>query len=532
MAARNGYFQLSIDDVSTSVTLYPPEDGGEDISIEELKDYLYQKGLRVDVLYLKGALENLTEPSNLLLCDKRITPCSESMAVSISKDKMTATVRFYPFSSFGSALTKEDIVKELNFRGVKAGIDEKAISDYLADKHYCTNYVFAKGTPPIEGSDAKIEYFFNTNPSLKPKLNDDGSVDFFNLSAISTVKKDQIVARLTPEVLGKPGIAVTGETLKPRDVKKTVLKCGNFLEISEDGLEMKCLQSGHASVVDGRVFVNTVYEVINVDNSTGNIDYEGDICIKGNVNAGFSVKTNGNIEVKGVVEAASVEATGNITIIRGMNGMGQGKLKAGGNVVSKFLENANVTADGYVHAEAIMHSEVSAGGDVTVSGKRGFITGGIVRSKGIVQAKTIGSSMGVATEVEVGIDPTITLKINQLKQTIGESKKKIEAIEPTVRTIMEKVKAGAKLTPDQLAYVQQLSGQYKSLQEAIAKSTDELLDLEDEIEGTPMESYILIDEFAYSGTKVTVNGVSQTLSKNVQHSRLVRDGADVRVTAY
>ena len=122
-------------------------------------------------------------------------------------------------------------------------------------------------------------------------------------------------------------------------------------------------------------FVNDVYEVSDVDTSTGNIEYSGNVCVLGNVKTGFSIKADGDVEVRGVVENATVEATGNVTIARGMNGMSKGTITAGGNVVAKFLENANVNAGGYVHSEAILHSNVICKGEVTVTGKKGFIDG-------------------------------------------------------------------------------------------------------------------------------------------------------------
>lgn len=140
--------------------------------------------------------------------------------------------------------------------------------------------------------------------------------------------------------------------------------------------------NGHVELVEGTVFVSDELAVENVDNATGNIDYEGNVQINGNVTTNFRVKAKGDIVVKGVVEGAVLEAGGNIVIARGMNGMGRGVLKAGGNIISKFLENATAEAEGYVASESILHSKVTAGGEVNVDGRRGFITGGKVCATG------------------------------------------------------------------------------------------------------------------------------------------------------
>lgn len=530
MASKNGYFQILIDNNSTMITLYPPEDGGEKIRVDELRDYLLARGLKVDVLTLAKMIDSLMQPCNLLLCEKKIAPCMESMAVNISEDKMTATVRFFPASSFGISYIKESLIEDLHINGVKAGILENVVEEYLADRHYCTDYVIAMGTPATLGKDAVIDYKFNTNPSMKPKLNQDGSVDFFSLSAISAVKEGDVVAVLTPAVLGTPGLDVRGVEVLPPKVKEATLMGGNNLQISEDGLTMVALISGNASLANGKVFVQNAYEVSNVDASTGNIEYSGDVVVLGSVRSGYSIKTDGNIEIRGSVENASVTAGGNITINRGMNGMGQGFIKAGGNIVSKFLENALCVAEGSIYAEAILHCEVSAKGEISVDGKKGFITGGVVRCRGTVSAKSIGSTMGVETRIEVGTDPTLVMRANNLKQEIMEKQKQLATLTPTVQAIAQKVSAGAKLSYDQVAYLQKLKKQYDELREDVEIATEELMMFEDKVdEESSNDSCIKVSEFAYPGAVITVNGVSMTLKKDVQHALLVRDGAEIRV---
>lgn len=159
------------------------------------------------------------------------------------------------------------------------------------------------------------------------------------------------------------------------------------------------------SLVEGKVFVSDVYEVENVDLSTGNIEFEGSVQVRGNVSSNFEIRAGGNVIISGVVEGACIEAGGNIIIARGMNGMAKGNLRAGGDIVAKFLENATVSAGGYVNTESILHSNVTAATEIQVTGKRGFITGGHVRAGQRIEVKTLGATLGAPTVVEVGVDP-------------------------------------------------------------------------------------------------------------------------------
>lgn len=531
MAGINGYFQILLGDGVSFVRLFPPQPGGEPIRLDEIREYLGVKGYNIDAVALKQVLDNLSAPCDFKIADKRGIPCGESMSVKIAADKMSVVCRFYPFSTAGEALTGDSIKQELAFRGVKRGIDENAIGDFLSDKKYCTDYILAKGLEPTCGEDAKIEYFFNTNPNAKPKLNEDGSVDFFDLQTICKCEAGQELARLTKEVRGDAGYNVVGDILQPREVKKLMLKYGRDIDLSEDGCTISSRVNGHVSLVDDKVFVSNVYEVVDVDTSTGNIDYQGDVLVTGNVKAGFCVEAEGNVEIRGFVEGAMINASGDVIIARGMNGMGKGIIKAGGNVVAKFFENTNVTAGGYVHAEAILHSKISAKGDVEVTGKKGFITGGVIRSLGTVSAKTIGSDMGVDTEIEVGVDPTIKNRYNALEASIAADSKKIAQIEPVILTFSKRIKSGDKLSVDQIRYFKQISTEYQQLKAKVAEDQNALFEMGDQMEETPAESVIKVSQFAYPGTKLSINDVTITLSKSVQHTRFVKEGADIRIKA-
>ena len=51
---------------------------------------------------------------------------------------------------------------------------------------------------------------------------------------------------------------------------------------------------GQASLINNKVTVNQTYEVPhNVDHSIGNIDFVGNVVVKGNILTGFSIKQEG-----------------------------------------------------------------------------------------------------------------------------------------------------------------------------------------------------------------------------------------------
>ncbi|MCR4685289.1 MAG: FapA family protein [Lachnospiraceae bacterium] len=526
---RNGYFQLQMTDGGTFVRLFPPVDGGEPIRMDELRQYLSLKNFAPDPVQLSQALQDLSAQKDFKLDDKKAFAEMEMFILQVSDNKMEAKARFYPPSNAGSSLRKEDIINDLKHKGIKAGIVESEIDRFLSEKHYCSDYILAKGKEAVQGQDASIEYFFNTNPNTKPKLNEDGTVDFYNLEVISKCEVGQKLATLHPEVPGEAGYNVLGERVAPRDVIKMRLRYGRNITLSEDGNTITSNVNGHVSLTEDLVIVTDVYEVTDVDTSTGNIEYNGNVQVLGNVKAGFVVQATGNIEVRGVVEGALLHCDGDIIIMRGMNGMGRGKLIAGGNIVSKFIENSDVKAGGYVHAEAIMHSTITAGSDVEVSGKKGFITGGAVHSMGTVSAKTIGSTMGAKTEIEVGVDPKIKERVNHLMQSTAEIKKQLSTVEPVLVTFTQKLKKGDTLTMEQQMYFNQLKTAYTKLKPQLTEETEELERLSTTMDSMTTDAIVKVQEFAYTGTTIKISDISLTLNSTAQHCRFVKDGADIRI---
>lgn len=529
MANINSYFQIIINDGKTYLRVYPAQEGGEAISTKELQDYLSFNRITPESQdYMKEAA-HVTEQKDILLCNSAGFPINEYFKLMLTADKMMAVARFYPASNGGSETNAAEIINDLKHKGIAVEPELAVIDAFINNKQYCYNYVFAKGRPPVEGSHASIEYFFNTDPNTRPALNEDGSVDFHKLETISKCSKGQILATLTPAVQGKKGLRVTGEPILPREVRNEKLKFNGNVSLTEDSLSIIANVDGHVSLVDDKVFVSDVYEVVDVGPATGNIDYVGNVLVKGNVQTGFKVKAQGDVDVRGVVEGAEIEATGKVTIAKGFNGMGRGVINAGSSVVARFIENATVNAGGNITCEAIMHSTVETAGSVEVTGKKGFIVGGSVKAQGSVSAKTLGSEMGGNTVVDVGVDPKLKLRSQELEAEIKKSKDTIEKITPVLATLTKKIKEKQPLSIDQTRYFKQLSAEYTTEKERFAKLNEEYDEVVTEMDNMPTDSSITILGNVYPGAFLTINEVSKRITTLCARSRFVREGADIRI---
>ncbi len=530
MNGKNGYFQLLIKEDGTYLRIFEEEAGGEAVFYDEISNYLYDINIyNFDKIAIGRAIASMKGQVDVRITPSIRPPINEIIKIVINEERMFANARFYPPSNNGHVLTKDDIVNALVRSGVKYGVDEKVIAEFLLERQYCTNYILAKATPPIQGHDAVIEYHFNTDLTLKPKRNDDGSVDFHQLDMISHCNKNELLATLTPMYAGKPGIDVCGNMIRPLKVNNRVLRHGNNAYLSEDGLRMYSNVDGHVSLVDGRVFVSDTFEVgADVDASTGDIIYEGNVIIRGNVITGFVVRAKGDIEVNGVVEGAYIEAGGQIILKRGMQGMNKGILKANSNIITKFIENAEVIAGGYISTESILHSKVSAKGEVIVGGRRGFVTGGEIRSGTMITVKTAGSHMGTSTLLEVGIDPKISEEFRELEKKLAIMIADKEKLAQALIMFRKKFTMGIQITPEKKEYLKQVTQNNIMLETQIKEARKRYEDLRIEMDNNS-SGIIKVSDIVYPGTKLVISNVVHFIREETHHSKFVRDRADIKV---
>lgn len=520
------FFQIINEEGKTGLRLVPGEGGKASYTQNEIVDYLTAHQVPFNLVDLCKAINTATTEVVIPLCHQRCHPISEEMQVHLDEEKMTAVVRFYAPSNDGGKLEKKDIIRSLHYRSITFGVDEAKIDRFLETRCYNQDIIIAKGIEPIQGEDAWIEYFFNTNLKARPTLLPDGSVDFHNLNIINHCKEGDLLAKLHPAKNGKEGRDVLGNFIKPREVKHVILRHGRNVAVTENHTELHSEVNGHVTLVEGKVFVSDVMVVENVDNSTGNIEYEGNVQVNGTVRSHFSIHAKGNIEVRGVVEGAELVADGNITIARGMNGMNHGVLKAGGNIIAHFIENAEVEAKGYVESGSIVHSNVMAGTEIHVGSEKGFIAGGHVCATGLVDVKILGSELGVNTVVEIGVNPAIKKQYHDLKQQISVDMKTIHQADPVLTAAKQKIHAGIKLSPEQVKHVQELSNVVTHLQKEIEADTKKMDELE-ELLSVGSEAQVVVHDKAYPGTKIVITDVSKILKQTVHYCRFVKAKGDV-----
>lgn len=180
---KNGYFRVICGGNGVSVRIVLPKDGGEFVSVKELMDYLDSRNIPFELSALNKGIQDAVASKQaeygFMISHVPAQEVREGYVLLVSQDKMTATARFYPPSLHGERMCVEEFLNDLAVKKIIFGIKTKEIEQFFAAPEYCTDFVVASGVQPRQGSDARIEYYFNTDLDARPTLLADGSVDFF-----------------------------------------------------------------------------------------------------------------------------------------------------------------------------------------------------------------------------------------------------------------------------------------------------------------------------------------------------------------
>lgn len=361
-----------------------------------------------------------------------------SLELHISSDKMQADLSVY-LNAEDQTISYDEIMAFLEEKKITYGILHDDIKEFCETKNFKYTICVAKGLMPVNGKDAEIYHYFESNRELKPKERADGSIDFNDLDCVQNVDKDQILSYKVKATEGTDGYDVFYCALKAAPGKDISFICGENAYISEDGTQVLSLIDGYVEIRNNRISVKNIFTVKeDVDKSIGNLNILGSLIIRGDVREGFSIKAKGDIVIRGMAEGAVIESDGNISITEGMKGMNSGKIICKGDIHCKFIENAQVRCSGDVHADAIINSNITAKGSIILKSAKSCIRGGVYQAGVMIYSKDIGTPKFTPTVLAIASEEmTEALRGDSLKESEGEKilKKQLSSIEKDLGNI-------------------------------------------------------------------------------------------------
>jgi hypothetical protein len=426
--------------------------------------------------------------------------------VRITEDKSEAWL-YLCAPEDGAQYEKSEILRYLQLNGVQAGINESHVAAMCKKQIYEREVKVATSELGEPGEPGRYEFFFSTEKP-KPEIRKDGTVDYRSMSLVQNVEEGDLLATYHPPIQGTSGRDVTGTFEKPNMYKELRPLTGKGVSTREgEPRNYYATKSGKVEY-DGenKLSVVEVYEVQGGCDFANNplVEFNGDVIIHGNVEAGVTVKAGKSLTVEGVVESANLSAGGDICLKRGIQGAGKGTIDAGGDLFTEFIEYTKVKAAGSVQSNVILNSKVSAGDKVTLTGKKGLIAGGKIHAMMGISCQNLGNQSEIKTLVHTGVMPDIMEKRIAVNEEYSKLNQELDEIVSGMAKILRVRQQTGELSEQLQTHLNDL----KNRKDEIFQQCTEAKQRADELENIVLksrEAKIRISGNIYKGTVVSID---------------------------
>jgi len=463
---------------------------------------------------------------------------NDSMAnVEVDDSEMKVFLTVQPPEEGGADLTLDGYHSLLTQHRVYHGVKEEFLAEFADRPVYREKVEVAEGIRPINGRDAYIEYNFEVDQTkIRLKEGSNGRVNFKDLNIVQNVVQNQLLAKKMPPEQGVDGKTVTGKVLPSKAGSDIPLPLGTNVHAGgDDGDCILADMNGQVILANGKINVEPVYVVEgDVNLKTGNVVFLGTVIINGNVEDSFSVKASGNIEVKGTVGKAELDAEGDIIIYQGVNGRGGGRIRAGRSLWSRFIENANVESGNMVVVtDGIINSNIDAIKSIVCQGKRANIMGGRLRAGEEINAKVLGNSTsGTDTVCEVGYDPQSKIELEKLQAIKHSAEEELDSLKLDLQTLINTKKQRKSLPEDKEAYLQELLDRRQVLTEELKKAVEGIQKVQDFMNEKQVRGKVSASTKVWPGVKIWIRDVKEDVRTEYKAVTFILENGLIRVSKY
>lgn len=300
--------------------------------------------------------------------------------------------------------------------GILEDSDIETLLAKVGDKPY--SFTIAQGRPGAPPIDAELKLHFS-NDYLNPgKITESGSIDFRERGDVPFVTSGTLLAEKTKGVDGKPGTTLFGQSIPADKANDLSLKSSSGTEASGDGLKIYATMDGQPFItIHGEVSVFKELHIPgDVDYTTGNISFDGNIIVKGSIKEGFTVK-GGNLIAKDM-NGAIIDVKGNIDV---SGGIIDSVITLGGSIQAMYMTGSKVDAYGDILIKKeIIDSKIRTSG-ACIGDQVNLIASFVSAKKGI-QAKRVGTDVSKPCTLRVGISDHTNKIIKNLKLRLDDQK--------------------------------------------------------------------------------------------------------------
>lgn len=372
---------LSLDDESGKLhARFTPTSGVSPPDAAVLRQALNERGWAncyLDTKAIDGFIASCGNPqlrAEAIIGERR----DGEFSLTVDSDLMTAWLMLVPPQG-GHAVTRETVEEAVRQEGIVYGIAHRKIDAAFAAGH-CERIAIAYGDLPGEGTPTRFETLFDKveQPTEDKALE---RIKYADLCHLLLIQPGDKLMRRYPPIPGKDGTNIKGQPILPQPTPDVPFRWDLQGAAPDQGNPnlLVATAGGQPTALEDGVTVNPMIEVSEVGLNSGSIEFEGTLHVGGDIKAGMHVKVTGDVIVNGAVEAAHIQAGGNVAVRGGIVGHPDtrpgshalpettARIICGGSIQALFMENVHVEAGkSILIGRSTLQCELIAGEEVVV----------------------------------------------------------------------------------------------------------------------------------------------------------------------
>jgi|GEM_PF-5097183 len=414
----------------------------------------------------------------------------DGCAINVSSDRMSVTLKITATASASAT----DVIARLKGMKISRFDDGLIIEAMLHRNGKELSIEVASGVAPVNDRPEGVKF----------------SVPVSDVASglITKVTAGQIIAEVTPGVVGTDGCDVLGEVIERRKVEPSLVIGRNASLVK--GKVMSQMQGG-LRLAGNVLSVEPLLEIRGDDGNGAPIIFDGDAVIRGSLNKGRVAQITGCLTVGGAIEGVQLKSGGSVVALGGIIGNQWGKYVIGGDLHCRFISCGSIVVGQDIHVQSnVTDSHIACAGRVVVTA--GVIVGGVLAANSGLSCCILGNPAGTPTLIEAGAGVSSRAFLDSVNSQIESNHQRIRAIRAKITPLLKIMKS---LTAQQREKATELLYEADELEATTRKL---IADMEIQTRNLTEKSLaqVVVAKIIYQGVTIRFNNVMTVISTAIK----------------